>query len=256
MEEKESPMIVKHSHSETFTIRKETLWKYSTFILAALWIITLFVAFGGKGTTGSVIAPDPSVPSVPSVADIGVDDDAVMGNADAPVEIIEFSDYQCPFCRKFWVDAYPLIKEQYIDTGKVKLAYRDFPLDSIHPMALPSAMAAECVREKGGDEAYFEMHDKIFGEQSILDGGKIDSPVTTTVSYTNQDLVKWAGQLGYDISSCLESGKYENEVFADQADGGKAGVQGTPAFFINGKLLSGAQPFSAFQAAIESELNA
>jgi len=79
-------------------------------------------------------------------------------------------------------------------------------------------------------------------------------PVTTTVSYTDADLVKWAGQLGYDINSCLKSEKYSDEVYKDQADGGKAGVRGTPAFFINGKLLSGAQPFSAFKSAIDAEL--
>src|SRR3989344_6683922 len=89
------------------------------------------------------------------------DDDAVLGNEDAPVTIIEFSDYQCPFCRKFWTETLGQIKSEYIDTGKVKLVFRDFPLSSLHPQAQASAEAAECVKEKGGDEAYFKMHDKM-----------------------------------------------------------------------------------------------
>lgn len=181
--------------------------------------------------------------------DVSVDDDAMEGRKDAPVTIVEFSDYQCPFCRKFWTDTYSQLKKNYIDTGKVQLVFRDFPL-SFHPMAEPSARAAECVREKGGDAAYFRFHDKIFSEQNKLDGGTVQS----TVTYTENDLKKWAKAVGYDISSCLDSGKYADEVAQDQTDGQSYGVQGTPAFFVNGKLISGAVPYAQFQAAIEEAL--
>lgn len=185
----------------------------------------------------------------------GEDDDAVLGNKGATVTIIEFSDYQCPFCRKFWTETYKEIKSEYIDTGKVKLVFRDFPLTSIHSMAQPSAEAAECVREKGGDEAYFKYHDKLFSEQNILDSGNPNGQVTKTVVYTNDDLKDWAKEIGYDISSCLDSGKYKSEVEKDTADAQRAGGSGTPYFVINGKVLSGAQPFSAFKQIIDGELN-
>ena len=245
-----------HEHKEagTVTIKKSDLWKYSTFLLAVVVIIGAFVMFTGKDTT-TITGNVPAGTEEPTTAKATVDDDAMIGDKDAPVTIIEFSDYQCPFCRKFWGETYPQIKSEYIEKGKVKLIFRDFPLTSLHPMAQPSAEAAECVREKGGDEAYFKMHDKMFSEQNILDSGSPTGAVTKTAVYTNQDLKNWAKYLGYDISSCLDSGKYKLEVEKDIADAQKAGGSGTPYFIINGKVLSGAQPFSVFEKIIEEELN-
>jgi len=230
----------------------DNFWKYTTVVLIGLIIIGGYIIFfRDNSTTGNAVAPTAGEPAFVSAS---VDDDAVIGDANAPVTIIEFSDYQCPFCRKFWSETYPSIKSQYIDTGKVKLVFRDFPLTSIHPMAQPAAEAAECVREQGGDSAYFEMHDKIFAEQNILDSGSAAGPVTGTISYTNNDLKDWAKDLGYDIGSCLDSGKFRSEVSKDTSDAQAAGGRGTPYFVVNGKPLSGAQPFAAFQQVIESEL--
>ncbi len=241
--------------SETITIRKDSLWKYSTLVLLAVLVVGTFFVFSGKTTdTGNVVANNPSagnnLPSPsPQAVQVSADDDPFMGDKNAKVTIIEFSDYQCPFCRKFWQDTLPQIKKDYIDTGKVRLVYRDYPL-GFHPSAIPSAQAANCAREKGGDEAYFKMHDKIFQEQNILDGGSVSS----TVQYTTDDLKKWAKDIGYNIDSCLDSGKYKDEIQKDFTDGGKSGVQGTPGFFVNGKPLSGAQPYSVFKQMIDSEL--
>ncbi len=248
------------SDEETITIRKESLWKYSTFILIAILIVGAFIFFGksnsilGKSNSNSGGAAGQVIQGPTERTEVSEDDDAVLGNKDAPVTIIEFSDYQCPFCRKFWTETLPELKENYIDTGKVKLVYRDFPIDSLHPSAAPAAIAAECVREKEGDEAYFKYHDKIFEEQNILDSGSKEGPVTKTVTFTNNDLKAWAKEIGYDISSCLDSNKFKNEVQEDFQDGANSGVQGTPGFFINGRLLSGAQPYSVFEQAIEAEL--
>ncbi len=128
-------------------------------------------------------------------------------------------------------------------------------------MAVPSSEAAECVRDvAGNDEAYFEMHDKMFIEQNILDGGSPNGPVTGTAIYTTIDLKSWAQELGYDISSCLDSGKFKNEVQKDSVDAQSAGFGGTPGFLImksgakEGTPLKGAYPFSAFQQIIEAEL--
>ncbi|MBI5804161.1 DsbA family protein [Candidatus Pacearchaeota archaeon] len=238
----------------TITIKKDSLWKYSTFILGALLIVGAFVFFSGdRGSpTGNVVnTGTQQLPSQPSRSQISEDDDPVLGDKNAPVTIIEFSDYQCPFCRQFWTDTLPTLKEEYIDTGKVKLVYRDFPLSSIHPAATPAAEAANCAREIGGDVAYYKYHDKIFEEQNILDSGSPQGPVTKTVQFGEVQLEQWASELGYNIEECLGSGKYVDEIQNDFADGGSLG---TPTFFINGNQLRGAQPFSAFKQVIDAEL--
>ena len=174
------------------------------------------------------------------------DDDAVLGDPNAPVTLIEFSDFQCPFCRKFYKETLPQIKKEYILTGKAKLVYRDFPLVQIHPGATPAAEGAECAQDQG---KFWEMHDAIFDEQEKQGSG--------TVQFTVDDVKKWAANIGLDTSKfnqCLDSGKYKQEVEKDLADGSAAGVNGTPATFINGRLVSGAQPFSAFKVIIDEEL--
>ncbi len=228
----------------TIKIKKDSMWKYSTFFLAAILIVGAFFYFAGErgGTTaptGQVINnPGQQIPTQPSQVTASADDDAVLGKKDAPVTIIEFSDYQCPFCARFWSDTLPSIKSEYIDTGKVKLVYRDLPLTSIHPMAQKAAEAAECAGEKG-DVAYYKMHDKIFENQASL---------------SLDNLKAWAKELGYNIDSCLDSGKMAAEVQKDTQDAQSAGGQGTPYFVINGKPVSGAQPFSNFKQVIDAEL--
>jgi len=168
------------------------------------------------------------------------DDDAFLGDADAPLTIVEFSDYECPFCGKFFSGAYSQLKENYIDTGLVKLVYRDFPL-SFHPNAQEAAEAAECAGDQG---EYFGMHDQIFENQSSL----------SLESYQAHAQV-----LGLDLdefNDCMESDKHVEEIMADMAEGQAYGVSGTPGFFINGYLVEGAQPYSVFEQVIEAELEA
>lgn len=170
------------------------------------------------------------------------DDDAMVGDPNAPVTMIEFSDYECPFCKRHFDQVYPQIKEKYVDTGKVKVIFRDFPL-SFHPNAEPAAIAAECVGEQLGDAKYFEYHDKLFANNTNL---------------TAANLKSWAEELGANGSSfdnCINDEATKAEVQADLADGQKAGITGTPGFLINNKRISGAQPFSAFESAIEEALN-
>ena len=228
---------------EFIKFRKDSLWKYSTFVLLAIVIIGGFFMFRGNvgslGNSGSgnVIAPDQQ-PGVGGKVEVSVDDDAFIGEKNAPVTIVEFSDYECPFCSRFYDQTLPQIKSEYVDKGKVKLVYRDFPL-SFHPNAQKAAEAAECAGEQG---KYFEMHDKLFG-QGVAGG----------VSGFKQ----YAQEIGLDtkkFNSCLDSGKMASEIQKDFNDGQSYGVQGTPAFFVNGKLISGAQPFTNFQQVIDSEL--
>jgi len=99
------------------------------------------------------------------------------------------------------------------------------------------------------------MHDKIFQKQNVLDGGDANNgPVKSTVQFAGDDLKTWAKEIGYNIDSCLDSGKYANEIQKDLSDGSSAGVQGTPGFFVNGKPVSGAQPYSVFKQLIDREL--
>ena len=179
-------------------------------------------------------------------ADVSIDDDPSLGNKNAKVTIIEFSDYQCPFCRTFWKESFGQLKKEYIDTGKVRLIYRDYPL-SFHPMAMPTAQATECADEQG---KYWEMHDKVFAEQEKLGQG--------TVQFTVQNLKQWASEIGLNAANfnqCLDSGKYKTEVDKDFNDGSAAGVTGTPSFFINGKIAEGAISFTQMKELIEQELS-
>ena len=117
-------------------------------------------------------------------------------------------------------------------------------------MAPKTAEASQCAKEQG---KYWEMHDKMFEEQNVLDGGT----VRTTIQYTVDDLKTWASELGLNadaFNSCLDSGRYIQEVQKDFSDGAAAGVEGTPSFFVNGRKLVGAQPFAAFKQLIDAEL--
>ena len=209
-------------------------------------IFSIYTGGFGRDTAPSAApsaAPSPSPsPSAAPAAKVDVtallDDDAFKGDADAPVIIIEFSDYECPFCARFYRDTLPQIEEQYIKTGKVKFVYRDFPL-SFHQQAQKAAEAAECAGEQG---KYFDMHDLLF--ESGVSGG-----VAAFKGY--------AAEIGLDtddFDSCLDSGEQAAEVKADMRDGTAAGIRGTPGFIVNGQLVSGAQPFSVFQQIIEAEL--
>ena len=183
-----------------------------------------------------------------SKVEVSADDDPFLGPENAKVVIIEFSDYQCPFCRSFWRGALNQIKSEYIDSGKsVKFVYRDFPLTSLHPMAVKYAEAAECAQDQG---RYFEMHDKIFQEQDKSGQGTISA-------YGVDDVKRWALEIGLngsEFNQCLDSGRYTDEVRQDFEDGSKAGADGTPTVFINGRIVVGSQQFEVFKQIIDSEL--
>ena len=177
---------------------------------------------------------------------IGVDDDPALGSPDARVLMIEFGDYQCPSCRMFWKDVEPRLKKDYIDTGKLKLVFRDFPLTQIHPEAMLAAMAVDCAGEQN---KYWEYHDKVFREQ-YNKGDDI-------IRFKAVDLKKWAKDTKLDpakFDQCLDSEKYKNEVLKDRMDGEAAGVQGTPTFFINGRVMGGAQQYPEYKKLIDDLL--
>jgi len=169
--------------------------------------------------------------------EVSADDDPSYGPADAPITIIEFSDYQCPYCQKWHAQVWSKIAETYPD--QVRLVYRDFPLYSIHPQAEPAANAANCANEQG---KYWEFHNLLF---------------TGGVGEGSDAFEAYAGSLGLDMEAfrqCVAENRYEAEISADYEYAVGLGIQSTPTFFINGIALIGAQPFEAFQEVIELEL--
>ncbi len=174
----------------------------------------------------------------PPRARVGYDSSRLRGSAAAPVIIVEFSDFQCPYCRGVAPTLKTLLAKY---AGRVSLAYRDLPLRELHPQAQQAAEAARCAGEQG---KFWEYHDLLYTGEAKFDAGS---------------LVGRARILGLDVerfSSCLASGKFKNSVEEDVQEATRAGVSGTPAFFINGIFLSGAQPLSVFEKIIEAELAA
>jgi len=177
-----------------------------------------------------------------------VADGPVLGRSDAPVTLVEFSDYQCPFCQRFFSATLPALKHDYIDTGKVRYIFKDYPLDQIHPQARKAAEAAHCAGDAG---KYWEMHDLLFQSQGAL---------------TPPSLSQYARTLKVDSASfeaCMASGKYAERVSRGLADGTAAGVEGTPGFVVGttkpgdvveGTLVSGAQPVEVFRRLIDQLL--
>lgn len=236
---------------------KFNFWMVSTFVL--LGVIIGFVGsklpfLNGSAQQASVLKPAANAPSAPSAPKATVltadqiaalpDDDPVFGDANAPVTIVEFSDFQCGYCARFMKNTLPLIEENYIKTGKAKFVYRDFPLD-IHPQAMPAAEAAECADEQG---KFREMHDILFTEQSQWSGNPDAEKLM-------KDYAKKIGLDAKKFADCVSKETYASEIRKDLVDGATVGINGTPGFFINGKELSGAMPYeSVFKPIIDAEL--
>lgn len=228
-----------------------------SFVLGSLWTKVQMLEKGigvaavqnQAGNTAQVgNQPQGNQPSAPSAEaklseqqakDILKDAILVSGKDNAKVKIVEFSDFQCPFCARFYKDTLGQIEKEYVQTGKVAYYYRHFPLYSIHPNAENAALGAECAKEQGKFRIY---HDKIFENQSAI---------------TADDLKKYAVDLKLDtgkFNNCFDQKKYKTNIDRDAKLGGELSVTGTPAFFINGQRISGAQPFSSFKSIIDNEL--
>lgn len=210
----------------------------SSVVLAGLLIALAIVYTNGPRVPGYDTA------KVQQGGEIKVDlqtrnTDHALGSPNAKVVMIEYSDFECPFCGKMFLETLPKLKENFIKTGKVKFIYRHFPLRSIHQYAQKAAEASECAGEQG---KFWEYHDYLFEKQNSLG---IES------------FKLWAKELGLNsgqFDSCLDSGKYISRVDVDYNEGLALGINGTPATFINGKLISGAVPYVEFERMINEEL--
>jgi protein-disulfide isomerase len=167
-------------------------------------------------------------------------DGAQRGSDKAPVVFIEFSDFRCSFCRKFWQTTLPMLDKKYISTGKVRFIYRHFAV-----LGKPSELAAQATECAGEQGKFWEYHDKLFGSAG--------SPL----AFTDGKLKSYANELGlksHAFNQCLDSGKHLKKVEGETAVAAFLGARGTPAFFLNGQLIVGAQPFEVFQSLIEEGL--
>lgn len=179
------------------------------------------------------------------VEGVSSDNDPFIGSKNAPITIIEFSDFECSFCKIFFDNVLNEIKINYVDSGKVKFVYRDFPITAIHPNAEKAAEAANCAFEQN---KFWEYHDLLFENQNNWISG----------NNTSSEFKKYSSMVGLDeeqFNLCIDSNKFAEEISNDIQDGWEAGVEGTPTLFINGIKIAGAREYNVFKEIIESELN-
>ncbi len=241
----------------TITLRR---WHLYAFVMPLIFIVGLGLGFLARGwvplpgtskaASAAVIASsdpaavvaqsNPGAPvETPQVVryDVPADDDPFLGSEDAPITIVEFSDYECPYCRQWHSEVYSQLIDTYGD--QIRFVYRDFPLESIHANAKPAAEAANCANEQG---VFWDYHDKLFSMELGLSADAYQ---------------EYASQLGMDeeaFQECIASRRYQQEVQSDFDFAANLGVRSTPTFFINGIAVVGAQPFEIFQQVIEKEL--
>jgi len=269
-EEKETEVKPSPQNNDGFKIKKSTFGGILAGVIVAIAVSTFFGGFflGTLQDSDYVKKADlealvmelekNTVPTqgnvaltTPAIVKVSVDDDPVKGDSDAPITIVEFSDFQCPFCQRWWQNTLPQIEENYISTGKVKFVYRDFPLDSLHPQARTAHIASECADEQG---KFWEYHDVLFSEQSQWN--KLE------LSLLAETFTQMASDLGLEESkfqSCLGSVSIAQEVNKDYTDARNLGATGTPTFFVGNEKdgftkLVGAQPYSAFQTVFDKLL--
>jgi len=237
-----------------------TLLILSSFTLGSLWTRVQYLESGGILGNTTTAQADTTPPVAEPAEDlspkeVSIDDDPVLGDKDAPVTIVEFSDYECPFCKRFFDESLVEIKKEYIDTGKVKMVYRDMPLSFHDPMATTEAVAANCARAQGGDTSYFAYHDEIY-KRTTSNGNGLDKEKLLTIA-TNLALDTAA------FTTCLESDTYKEEIAKDMSDATAVGASATPSFFIGkstatgvivGTPLIGAYPFADFKKIIDEKL--
>jgi protein-disulfide isomerase len=270
MEEKDNGQQSSDKLAASLKSLRGSLWAVALAVIFAGATIAVSILFIGKlwlemgrGGGGTAAVPpqqvepqgqQPEKTGDPST--VSLDDDPVLGDrSKAKVAIVEFSDYECPFCKRFHQQTFDRLVKEYVDTGKAVLVFRDFPLSFHEPMASTEAQAASCVKELAGDKAYFD-YGKLVFEKTGANG---EGVVGTT-------LEELAAKVGVDVEkfkACAQSGKFKEEIAKDMADGEKAGVDGTPAFIIgrlqgndvvDGMALVGAQPFEAFKKVVDEKL--
>lgn len=225
-------------------------WMLPVAIVAAALIIGGAVMSKGRGgavvagnTQGAAVAPQAAVPQAPAVpgpkvaATFG---DTPILNKNAKVQFIEFGDFQCPFCGRFFTDSFKQIKTKYIDTGKIAYQHRDYPLP-FHQNAQKAHEASRCALAQS-EKQYWALHDWMYANQNTLEVATLKSQAKTL------------GLNASKFDTCLDGGTYAAAVKKDYDAGSSYGVSGTPSFFLNGEFIVGAQPYATFEQKIEAAL--
>ena len=192
--------------------------------------------------------PAPPAQRMPQTMTVKSDAIYVLGKSDAPLTMVEFTDYQCPFCGRFEATTFPEIKKNYIDTGKMRLIVRDLPLEGLHPFALKAAQAVHCAGDQG---KFWEMKDLLFKNQNKLDADSL-------TGYATRDLALNADT----FRKCMADGKHLKEIGAEARYAQSLGITGTPTFIVGktsgdsveGRLIVGALPYESFAAVINDAL--
>lgn len=250
------------SDEEQISIKKSTYKKLIYVIIGFSLLLSFLVGYqvGNfdssiptiQASLNSQIQNSQASPSpTNALVQVSLDDDPLLGDRNSPITIVEFGDFQCPFCKRFHQETLPDLKSNYIDKGIVNLVWKDFPLPSIHQNAIASSIAGECADDQG---YFWELHDRIFDEQENWQG----LPTSIAVN----DFKRYASEIGMnenEFNTCLDSEKYTQEVLDDFSYGSRIGISGTPAFFVGNQQvgfvqITGAQPYSVFESIIESLL--
>lgn len=231
---------------DTVTFKRSHFYAVLTVLAFAAGILLGYVVWGMESPAGNAqTASQSSVPVVEAPAtqqpqytryDIPTENAYSIGPADAPITIVEFSDYQCPFCRRWHAEVYQPLMAAYPD--QIRLVYRHLPLTSIHPDAMSAAEASMCAGEQ---DAYWPYHDKLFSSESL--GSNV--------------YLQYAQELGLNMDTfeaCLADHKYQQAIQADSDFAINLGIRSTPTFFINGLAVVGAQPLDVFKQVIDKEL--
>ena len=252
----EEPVIEPEFLDEPIQPEEETITFKRSHFFSALAVLSFFVGlflgyviwgtgflWGDVKTSQTAAQAEGPVTEAPATQqpkvtryDIPSDGFYALGPADAPITIVEFSDYQCPYCRRWHDEVYQPLLAAY--PGKIKLVYRNLPLTTIHPDSLSAAEAAMCAGEQN---AYWTFHEKLFSSDAL----------------GNSVYVQYAQELGLDMNSfqaCIDEHKYQKDIQADSDFAINLGISSTPTFFINGLAVVGAQPLGVFQQVIDKEL--
>jgi protein-disulfide isomerase len=221
------------------------VWLGAGAALALIAVLILISALGGRSTAPAGVpdgAPSAGASALPAPERRAPGDSLALGRPDAPVVIVEWADFQCPYCGAFATETEPDLVERYIKAGKARLEWRDFAF--LGPESTRAALAARAAARQGRFWAY---HDALYANQKPENSGALTAAYLTAL----------AGRLGLDqarFRADLDDPALARQVRADQVDGTRRGVTGTPTFFINGELVSGAQPLAEFQKVIDSAL--
>jgi len=220
----------------------------AAFLIGVLFTKVQYLEKGQLAAGGTQPAAVPTqaaqaAPAAGAKVNVAIGHLPIKGDAKAKVTIVEFADFRCPFCEQFYTNTLPQIIKDYVDTGKVKFAFRSFAF--LGPASITASDAAECANDQG---KFWDFYDYLYKNQP---------DESDTSMYNTDTLTQAAVSLGMNdatFRACLDGKTDESKVNADLADGQKAGVSGTPSFFINGVSLVGAEPYSSFKTIIDQEL--